>query len=223
MGSSRAPKRAKPLHFRSISSRVHRESSIMKLNFYFSILALARLTLSHPGTRVANNRDDPVPYGAFPSSTPYPSVTLPVIPTVPSPDSHVSRVGQAIIYNSCPFPVYVWSVGSTIRPETTVPRWANFTETFRVDRQTGGIALKVTTVDGGLFNSSPQTVFAYNVDETTGSVYYDLTDVFGDPFQGHPVSLLPSDPMIFWPNGTPPGGSNVRVKPLTQDLKLSLC
>lgn len=185
----------------------------------FSLFSLATLALSRPGTQIANNRDDPVPYGAFPSSTPASSVVPAVIPNIP--DNNASPVGRAVIYNSCRFPIYVWSVGSTIRPETTVLPSKNFTETYRVDRLTGGIALKITTVKDGLFNSSPQTIFAYNLDGQ--KVWYDLADVFGDPFKGHPVSLLPSEPTVFWPNGTPPGGSEVRVKPSTQDLRLYLC
>lgn len=193
----------------------------MMLGNYFSLLSLATLAFSRPGSEIASNRDDPVPYGAFPSSTPSPSVAPVVIPN--APESDASSVGKAIIYNSCRFPIYVWSVGSTITPETTVLPSKSFSETYRVDRLTGGIALKITTVKDGLFNSSPQTIFAYNLDEQNSKVWYDLTDVFGDPFKGHPVSLLPSDPTVFWPNGIPPAGSEVRVKPSTQDLRLYLC
>lgn len=191
----------------------------MKLITSYSILSLSTLALCRPGNQVANNRNDPIPFGAFPSSTPASSATPPAIPS--TADNDAANVGRAIIYNSCRFPVYVWSVGSTIRSETTVPPSKSFTETYRVDRQTGGIALKITTVKDGLFNSSPQTIFAYNL--AGSKVWYDLTDVFGDPFKGHPVSLLPSEPIIFWQNGTPPAGSEVRVKPSTQDLKLYLC
>jgi hypothetical protein len=87
--------------------------------------------------------------------------------------------------------------------------------------ETGGIALKVSTVHDGLYNSSPMTVFAYNL--ANGKVWYDLSDVFGDPFAGHPVALQPSEPQISWQNGIPPSGSMVRVQDASVDLVLTVC
>lgn len=201
----------------------------MKLNICLPFLSFATLAVSRPSSEDVTIYDDPIPYGAFPSSSPSPSSPLIVAPSgIPdiNPDDlsndDASRVGRAIVYNNCPFPVYVWSVGSTIRPETTLAaRGGRFTETFRRDVKTGGIALKITTVKGGLFTSSPQTIFAYNLQGN--QVWYDLSDVFGDPFRGHPVSLLPSDPLIFWRNGIPPRGSQVRVQKAKRDLTLVLC
>jgi hypothetical protein len=42
---------------------------------------------------------------------------------------------------------------------------------------------------------------------------YDLTAVWGEPFEGNSVSVTPSDTgkaTIVWPSGVSPGGSNIQ-------------
>lgn len=129
--------------------------------------------------------------------------------------------GLAIVQNNCADPIYLWSVGSGVSVEIPVPGGAHYSETFRHDQKTGGVSLKVTRVAHGLYSSAPQTVFAYNV--VGDSVWYDLSDVFGDPFKGSSVTLLPSEPVIRWSDGVPPVGSMVRVVGATEDLTLTFC
>ncbi|KAH8427643.1 Bys1 family protein [Aspergillus melleus] len=130
-------------------------------------------------------------------------------------------LGHAVVVNQCTRPVYVWSVASSVSPEITVQPHENYTEAFRHDGLTGGVGLKVTTIKNGLYISSPQTVFAYNLVDR--AVWYDLSDVFGDPFHGSKVSLLPSEPAITWEDGIPPAGSQVRIQDASKDLVLTLC
>lgn len=83
-------------------------------------------------------------------------------------------------------------------------------EPFRRDSQTGGIAIKLTRTQDGLFNGEPEQVFAYSLDGT--QVWYDLSSVFGDPFAGHRVEVTSeTGGTISWPTGTHPGGSQVKV------------
>lgn len=65
------------------------------------------------------------------------------------------------------------------------------------------------------------TIFAYNI--ANGTVWYDLSDVFGDPFSGHPVVLRPAEPEIFWKDGIPPRGSVVRMQEASVDLIMTVC
>ncbi|KAI9046313.1 Bys1 family protein [Aspergillus affinis] len=130
-------------------------------------------------------------------------------------------LGHAAVVNNCAQPVYVWSVASSVSPEIIVQPHENYTEVFRHDGLTGGVGLKVTAIKNGLYFSSPQTVFAYNLVDR--SVWYDLSDVFGDPFHGSKVSLLPSEPAITWEDGIPPAGSQVRIQDASKDLVLTLC
>jgi len=131
---------------------------------------------------------------------------------------------NAIVFNNCTAPIYLWSVGSTIGPQVTIAPSANYTEPFRVDTNSGGIALKITRVENGLYSGAPQTIFAYNLQGN--GVWYDLSDVFGDPFSGSRVEIVPSDDTcseIIWEDGVPPGGSEVRVCQSTTDLTLRTC
>jgi hypothetical protein len=133
-------------------------------------------------------------------------------------------VGNAIVQNECSFPVYVWSVGSTISQEYTVNSGQQFSEVFYVDPKSGGIAIKITTDPKGLSDGAPQTIFAYTLDGS--NVWYDASDVFGDAFSGYPVTLIPSDascPSLVWPNGVPPAGSEVKVCESNTNLTFTLC
>ncbi|KAJ6095670.1 Antigenic thaumatin-like protein [Penicillium sp. IBT 16267x] len=197
----------------------------MKLLNFFQILSLATLAASHPGTKTKNDNAD-IPYGAFPSGI-SPSSAQPFVPFEASSEassaaSAIPRLGHAVVKNHCPFPVYIWSVGSAIRPAvTTVPN-ARYVETFRHDPKSGSIAIKITTVRDGLWTSAPLTIFAYNL-SGDGKVWYDLSDIFGDPFMGYPVTLKPAEPAISWENGQSPAGSSIRVHGAFDDLVLTLC
>lgn len=97
-----------------------------------------------------------------------------------------------------------------------------FTETYHRDPSTGGVALKVTTVADGLYSNAPETVFAYNLVNDT--VWYDLSDVYGDPFRGRTVQVDPADPPIVWENGLPPPlRDQVRSIVASSDLIVTFC
>ncbi|KAL2818483.1 hypothetical protein BDW59DRAFT_151965 [Aspergillus cavernicola] len=90
-----------------------------------------------------------------------------------------TTLGHAVVSNRCYIPIYLWSVGEKISPQNVVQPGQKYKEIFRRDPKTGGVALKITTDKDGLYTSAPQTVFAYNLVEEL--VWYDLSDVFGDP------------------------------------------
>ncbi|KAJ6073096.1 hypothetical protein N7467_011181 [Penicillium canescens] len=184
--------------------------------------SLAALTLAHP-TKTTNNKlihRAPIPNGAF--ITPISAKSAPS-PT-PSPTPSRRPHGHAVINNNCNFPIYLWSVGTTARPEKTLLPNDVYSELFRKEKNTGGIAIKISTDVDGLYTGAPQMVFAYNLSTLTqGKVWYDLSDVFGDPFEGYPVSLSPAEPRISWPDGVPSAGSQVRVTSADTNLVLSLC
>jgi len=136
-----------------------------------------------------------------------------------------AAVGSARVVNKCPFPVTLWSVGSSVsQPYTLGPRGGSYGEVFRRDPQTGGIAIKITREPDGLYTGRPQTVFAYNLDGAT--IWYDLSDVFGDAFAGNRLveaSANAACGAIVWPNGTPPAGSQVKNCGANADVTLTLC
>lgn len=189
----------------------------MKLSTLLPLFAFTPLTLAVPTIQTTQDKTDDIPYGAFPA--PIPASSSLSAAATPSPD--IARLGRAVIVNHCQTPIYIWSVGSTVRPQTTILPYGRYFETFRRDVGTGGIAIKISTVQDGLYTSAPQTVFAYNL--SRNKVWYDLSDVFGDPFKGHPVVLQPAEPQLYWQDGVPPAGSQVRVRDSSVDLVLTLC
>lgn len=133
-------------------------------------------------------------------------------------------VGNAIVENNCGNPIYLWSVDSNVGPEQKVMPGEAYSEKFRRDEVTGGITIKVTRVDDGLYNGSPQTNFALSLKD--GRIWYDLSNVFGDPFEGKSVAVTPSFdscPSIVWENGVPPGENQTRDCEADSDVTLSLC
>jgi len=136
----------------------------------------------------------------------------------------VSAVGNARVINNCNVAVSVWSVGSAIDgPWRLSANGGSYAEQFVKDPTTGGKALKITIPADGLYSGAPQTDFAYSLDNA--NIWYDLSDVFGDPFAGQKlvVSSAASCPSIVWPAGTSPGGSQTKVCGSDQDVTLTLC
>jgi hypothetical protein len=133
--------------------------------------------------------------------------------------------GRAIVTNQCDDPIYLWSVGGTIGPQRTLPKDSSYSEIFRRDPQTGGIALKITAIENGLFLPNiSQTNFAYNLDGN--QIWYDMSDVFGDGFAGRTMTVKPTDTgcqSIAWSAGTPPAGSQVKDCQASTDLELTFC
>ncbi|KAJ5716651.1 hypothetical protein N7493_008562 [Penicillium malachiteum] len=135
-----------------------------------------------------------------------------------------SAVGNAIVKNNCAETVYLWSVGSSVGAMQTIAPGKKYSEVLRTDPVSGGIALKITTSSNGLYDGSAQTNFAYTLDGSV--VWYDLSDVFGDPFSGHALKVDPSVatcPDICWANGVSPSGSQTHDCTSTSSVTLTLC
>ncbi|GES66358.1 BYS1 domain protein [Aspergillus terreus] len=133
-------------------------------------------------------------------------------------------VGNAVVKNNCNYPVYLWSVGGSVGPKQTIQPGASYSEPFRRDAQSGGISLKITRVDDSSPSNHPQVNYAYTLDGS--NVWYDMSDVFGDPFKGTALVVKPSDTgcqSICWPNGIPLAGSQVKVCQANSNEVLTLC
>lgn len=136
----------------------------------------------------------------------------------------VRAVGNAVVANNCSDPVYLWSTGSSVGPMQTIQPGSQYSEILHHDDVSGGIALKITTGPTGLYDGSPQTDFAYTLDGT--NIWYDLSDVFGDPFSGKALAVTPSIttcPKICWDSGVSPSGSQTQVCDSSADITLTLC
>ena len=150
--------------------------------------------------------------------------TTAVIASVAALAPLASAVGNAAVVNHCDFPVYLWSVGGSVGPKVTIAPKGMYKELLHYDPASGGIALKITTGANGLYDGSAQTDFAYTLDGST--VWYDMSDVFGDAFSGHTLNVLPSDPScnrICWGTGVAPSGSQVKDCQANSDITLNLC
>lgn len=135
-----------------------------------------------------------------------------------------SAAGNAIIKNNCDASVYAWSVGSSVGSAHTIKSGESYSEPLRHDDVSGGISLKITTEADGLYKGSAQTNFAYTLDGER--VWYDLSDVFGDPFSGKSLLVKPSVtscPSICWAEGVSPGGSQTKDCESSSDVTLNLC
>ncbi|KAF1848736.1 uncharacterized protein K460DRAFT_309355 [Cucurbitaria berberidis CBS 394.84] len=137
----------------------------------------------------------------------------------------VQAVGRAIVTNQCDEPIYLWSVGGSISAQNTIAKDTSYSETFHRDPASGGIALKISPLEGGIFKpNASQTIFSYNLD--VNQIWYDMSDVFGDGFAGRTLSIKPTDSScdaIAWGSGKPPAGSQVKNCQASTDLELTFC
>jgi hypothetical protein len=134
-------------------------------------------------------------------------------------------VGRAIVTNQCDSTIYLWSVGGSIGNQVVISKDQSYSETFHRDPVSGGIALKIAAVENGIFQPNvSQTIFSYNLDGNT--IWYDMSDVFGDGFYGRTLTIKPTDTScesISWPFGKPPAGSQVKNCQANTDLELTFC
>jgi hypothetical protein len=137
----------------------------------------------------------------------------------------VLALGRAIVTNQCDQPVYLWSVGSTISNQTTLPKDSSYSEIFHSDPESGGISIKITSTPDGIFqNGTSQLVFAYSIDGST--VRYNLTSVFGDGFAGRTLRVQPSDEKcdsISWYDGRAPKDGQIKSCERETNLELTFC
>ncbi|KAL4782763.1 hypothetical protein BJX76DRAFT_358580 [Aspergillus varians] len=135
-----------------------------------------------------------------------------------------SAVGNARVQNNCPDPVYLWSVGGAVSDVHTINPGDTFSEQFHRDPTSGGISLKISPKPDGLYDGSPQLIFAYTLDPS--QVWYDLSTVFGSSFEGDVLTVTSNNedcPTVCWPDGTQPAGSQVKTCEPTSDKTLTLC
>ncbi|KAF2097837.1 putative BYS1 domain protein [Rhizodiscina lignyota] len=135
-----------------------------------------------------------------------------------------TALGWANVQNNCPETIYVYSVGSSAGTQQTITTGNCYTEQYHNDPTCGGIAIKICLSDGCLWTGAPQTDFSYTLQGDT--VWYDMSDVYGDPFKGKRMMVTatnPKCPHIEWSNGVNPGGSQVHECSSDADITLSLC
>jgi hypothetical protein len=134
-------------------------------------------------------------------------------------------VGKARVVNNCANDLTLWSVGSDVSAPVTLAPQGTYAETFVKDPKTGGKSLKITLSSDGLYTGAAQTNFAYSLDGAT--IWYDLSDVFGDPFAGKKLLVEGGQglgcPSIVWAQGTSPGGSQTKACNSDGDVTLTVC
>lgn len=99
----------------------------------------------------------------------------------------VSALGQAVVENKCDFPVYLWSVSDQVNPMQTLDaNSGNYSESYRTNADGGGISIKISR------DQSQDTVtqFEYTL---TNTLWYDVSNINGYPFQDWGLTLVPSE------------------------------
>jgi hypothetical protein len=137
----------------------------------------------------------------------------------------VQALGRAIVRNQCDEPIYLWRVGGSIGEQQILAKDMEYGEIFTKDPVSGGISLKISPVEGGIFKPNvSQTIFAYNLDGDR--IWYDMSDIFGDGFFGRTMVVKPTDEnceSITWAGGKPPASSQVKTCQAGTDLELTFC
>jgi len=159
-----------------------------------------------------------------------------IIPSLLALIASVRAGGIAVVLNNSPDPIYVWSVGGTVGPRHDIKAGQTYAscnffqltatggiywEEMHHDDKSGGIAIKMTKEADGLNSGAPQQVWAYNLDG--GTVWYDLSTVFGAPFAGSRLDVTGDNGgSIVWPNGIHPGGNQLTKAPSEGNIFFSI-
>ncbi|KAI9830544.1 MAG: hypothetical protein M1819_005502 [Sarea resinae] len=103
----------------------------------------------------------------------------------------VVSAGTATVQNNCGYDVYVWSVADQADAPMTTLNSGNpsYSEAFRTNGNGGGISIKLSTQN----DQSTVTQFEYTLSSDESNVYYDLSNINGNPFEQGGTSLTPSD------------------------------
>lgn len=136
-------------------------------------------------------------------------------------------VGRSKVTNNCDDSVYLWVVGSEQTGPEEIKSGDTWAEDYWRDDVTGGIALKVAKEDDGVPAGDAHVIFSYTLDPDR--IWYDLSNVFGDPFEGEEVLLKGEGkcPDIEWAEGVPLGGKSRTLRTVDcgpdNDTALYLC
>ncbi|KAF2267186.1 hypothetical protein CC78DRAFT_530984 [Lojkania enalia] len=142
--------------------------------------------------------------------------------TIAALASSAAAVGHAVVKNNCQDTVYLWSVGGAVGPKVTLGQGGQYSEQLHRDPASGGIAIKMTKVNDGLYTGAPEQIFAYSLDND--KTWYDMSTVFGEPFKGQHLKVIcGGGGTIDWPNGVHPGGSQVKVCSSKNDVIFTAC
>jgi len=97
--------------------------------------------------------------------------------------------GKANIENQCDQDVYLWSVaGSADVPMLTLPPGKSYSEKYRLNDNGGGISMKLALDK----HKGDITQFEYTL--AGGKIWYDVSNINGNPFQDGGIAVKPSDP-----------------------------
>ncbi|KAL3703737.1 hypothetical protein TMatcc_009426 [Talaromyces marneffei ATCC 18224] len=150
-----------------------------------------------------------------------------ILTTISSLSSLAAAVSRLSVYNNCTQNIYLWN-GGLVEAENIVLRPLDYhVEDMRPSP--GGVSLTITISRGGLMDGSSRTIFLYDI--LPRGIFYGMANFFGDPLQGHPITVLPVNPsglgceIIQWSQGLPPGGE---TRPTlcglnTNGFHISLC
>lgn len=96
--------------------------------------------------------------------------------------------GTTTLLNKCSFPVYFSTVSDFAAPVKTLQSGETYNESYLTNPNGGGVSVKIAK-DPSLASA---TQFEYTL--MPGTLWYDLSNINGDPFQADGMSLMTSDP-----------------------------
>ncbi|KAF1943900.1 hypothetical protein EJ02DRAFT_452939 [Clathrospora elynae] len=74
----------------------------------------------------------------------------------------IQALGRVIVTSQCDDPISLWSIRGSTSAQSTFPTDTSYSECFTYDLVSGGRALKINPVEGGIFKpNGSQNPFAY--------------------------------------------------------------
>jgi len=96
--------------------------------------------------------------------------------------------GKATIQNKCGYDVYITSIADSADAKTkTVKSGSSFSEDFKENGNGGGISIKISE------DKAQKSVTQLEYTLSGEKVFYDLSNIDGNPFKDGGVTVTPSD------------------------------
>lgn len=112
--------------------------------------------------------------------------------TVLASASTALAVGTASVNNNCNFDVYLWSVGDSMSDVHILKaNGGQYSETYQ-DRQGGGVSIKMMK-ENNIWGGGQPSQFEYTYVPTGNwaGMFFDISNIDGDPFWSENVELVP--------------------------------
>ena len=102
----------------------------------------------------------------------------------------VAATPSATVNNNCDHPVYLWAVSDSQGPCQTLKPGESWSQEYQINPNGGGSSIKISPKDDAS-SEITQFEYTYTPGSAYGGIFYDISNINGEPFQDVLTELVP--------------------------------